>query len=1440
MKHRLLIALALCALPMVMLADEYSEEVVPASGNTIEAVHRGGGVFDLTAVPASGWTFVEWSDTHSTTATRTETVTSSSVVYDAKFEDHRCTLYGPKYPAPVGGGGTVSAAAGSCECDWILTATPASGWAFKEWTDGNTSNPRTVSVDPDEDEVSYTATFVPACVVNEPVIASVTGLGTSSVTVLCEGDCSWTLAVTAASGYTFMGWADDASAPATRTVSSTASGVDTYTPVFERTCVVNKPVVPSSPYYTATVVEGATPCTWTITLSLTPASGYTFLGWDEDGDGDPDGNTSLVLSDIPSGDDPAATLTPVFEQTCVVNKPLIAAATGMSTSSVTATGNDCEWRLTVTALENWEFTQWSDGNTSNPRVVTSGNNPAVTYTPVFEDRSCALYEDKYDNPDYGGSVAAVQDALDECKWTLTATPEEHYRFTGWSDAVITNPRVVTINPALDENVYTANFERIPCEYKDSYTSTGGGGTVAAVRTDECTCAWQLTATPTTGWTFQQWNDGNTDNPRTIYAEDDEITYTATFEDHTCALYPPVIPSPIVGGSMTVTQPSGYCECTWKLTFTPDPGYTFLGWDDDGDGTPDGNTDLERDITSDDSGPVTYTPIVEDHRCSVYPPLIASVVGVTASSITPTGSECEWTISVTTNTAECYRFVHWNDLDSSDPDYAANPRTVTSTNGQGSSITYTPVVEQTTCLYEPAYTPSEGGTVAAVMTNECDCEWQLTATPTTGWTFTRWSDDNTDNPRTVNMSASTETFSAIFEDHRCTTYEAKVVNPVTGGTVTAVNGACECDWTLTATPTEGYAFLQWEDCNYLNPRTVTVDPDAGPQTYTAHFIASDAYIDSWTATDIVVATKTQDLTPTTATIYINGVAIDAAHTDQVPDPITGEHGMWTVPGGLNDHAGEQISIIFYDNTTGLPVSVVTGTVPYISTGDKSFNTILPPLPENTDVEVVSGTLTFDDDDPMVLGALTVYADAKAVIPTGKDVTFTHIYMLGDGINHTYPQLVANGSIHNLNNDTIYYDYTLNYASFYPLAVPYDVKCEHIRTKTGKQASYEVQWYNGEDRAANAHAWTVFDDQAVGATLRAGTGYIVFAVPYKWNGTRHATVDVRFPMVAPLTTPETEKSTPVSLYGGEGTSASNKNWNLVGNPYLANYTTSDDARLLVGTYEPGISTSDNEKYEYNNDGVRYITMTTDGYQTYQQQRADEGVTIKAFTNFFIQSASTGDLVFTLSQRAQNAPRRKVSRAESEELRELAFGIVLKAADQSDRTGLLYGEDFTEAYEMNADLVKMSGSTPVLELYSLAGDEKRAFNALHMTAIRTLVPLGYTNAPMGQMTIAFDYDHYDASSLEAVMLTDYETGRIVNLLDEDYSFTTTGTEENARFVINAVLAPRVTTDIGGTGVDGSSTNELDGVYDLLGRRVSLDMLQQGVYIIIENGQSRKEVIQ
>lgn len=701
-------------------------------------------------------------------------------------------------------------------------------------------------------------------------------------------------------------------------------------------------------------------------------------------------------------------------------------------------------------------------------------------------------------------------------------------------------------------------------------------------------------------------------------------------------------------------------------------------------------------------------------------------------------------------------------------------------------------------YVETHNPGYGGSVSAEQSLSDNCVWTITALPVVGYSFAGWNDGVTTNPRTITLDSEDDniTYTATFLP---VTHD----DPATGGKIIAEQ-VDECEWRITAVPSDGYAFLKWEDDSFTNPRTITGAMITEQESYTATFITADAAIDSWTAdSKMVVRTKSVNLGTSTATIYTNGTqratGLALTKTDE---------GYWSIPASLNTYAGQPLKIIF--NCGGNPVSAIDSIVPYVV----AANTNISSISANTDIEVVSGTLTMDAASKTI-ASLDIYPDAKAVVPTGKSLAVNAIYMRANALTDKYPQLVAIGGITNA-SDTIYYDYTLNYTNYYPLAVPYDVLCSNIRTHSGKTASYEVQYYDGATRASSGAGWEVLNDQAVGARLNAGQGYIVFAVPYKWNGTRQSRVTVRFPMVADLSSGEAEKSKVVSLYNGEV--PADRNWNFLGNPYLAAFTTADNNLIM------------------EEDGVRYITTTGDYYRTYTQSRADEGIVIKPFNTFFIQAAAAGDLVFTLSQRALSAPSRSNSAAPADEL---AYGLILRSTDSADRTGLLYGDTFTDNYEMNADLVKLSGSSPVLEFYSLAGNDMRAFNALPAADITRPVPLGFRNAQTGEMVIAFDSDHYAAEPLQAVMLTDRETGRTVNLLDSDYRFTTDRAQSNERFTVYALRAPDTTTGlndhIGRTSDQSTTVN----IYDILGRRLSGDRLPQGIHIIMQNGQSRKEII-
>ena len=110
---------------------------------------------------------------------------------------------------------------------------------------------------------------------------------------------------------------------------------------------------------------------------------------------------------------------------------------------------------------------------------------------------------------------------------------------------------------------------------------------------------------------------------------------------------------------------------------------------------------------------------------------------------------------------------------------------------------------------------------------CD-DMQLTATPYNGYHFVKWSDGNTDNPRTIELTRDT-TFTALFAPNQCT------VSLQCDENQGSVEGAGVFDYLaevqISATPAYGYHFSSWSDGNTANPRTITVTKDV---TITANF------------------------------------------------------------------------------------------------------------------------------------------------------------------------------------------------------------------------------------------------------------------------------------------------------------------------------------------------------------------------------------------------------------------------------------------------------------------------------------------------------------------------------------------------------------------------------------------------------------------------------
>lgn len=108
--------------------------------------------------------------------------------------------------------------------------------------------------------------------------------------------------------------------------------------------------------------------------------------------------------------------------------------------------------IMATANEHYYFAQWSDGVTSNPRVITVTGD--MTYTAVFEP---VMYTLTVAANDYSmGQVTGGGSYAYGTEVTIEARAFGGYRFIGWNDGVMDEQRTVTVTA---DATYTAIFEQ---------------------------------------------------------------------------------------------------------------------------------------------------------------------------------------------------------------------------------------------------------------------------------------------------------------------------------------------------------------------------------------------------------------------------------------------------------------------------------------------------------------------------------------------------------------------------------------------------------------------------------------------------------------------------------------------------------------------------------------------------------------------------------------------------------------------------------------------------------------------------------------------------------------------------------------------------------------------------------------------------------------------
>ena len=311
------------------------------------------------------------------------------------------------------------------------------------------------------------------------------------------------LTATPNSGYTFSGWSNGSTVnPVTVTLNSNTSITANFAliPVYTITVTAEEGGSVSS--------EGGEYQQGTqVTLTATSDEGYEFSGWS-------DGNTEATRVITASED---LTLTASFSELIISYTLTVTSQEGGSVNSEGGEYNEgTEVTLTATASEGYRFTGWSDGSTEESITITLSEN--TTLEALFE--LIPVYTVTVTSE--GGMVTGPGEYQEGTEVTLTATPDEGYRFTGWSDGSTEESITITLS---EDTTLEALFELIPVY---TVTVTGEGGVVTGAGEYQEGTEVTITATPDEGYRFTGWSDGSIEESITITLSED-INLEVLFE-----------------------------------------------------------------------------------------------------------------------------------------------------------------------------------------------------------------------------------------------------------------------------------------------------------------------------------------------------------------------------------------------------------------------------------------------------------------------------------------------------------------------------------------------------------------------------------------------------------------------------------------------------------------------------------------------------------------------------------------------------------------------------------------------------------------------------------------------------------------------------------------------------------------------------------------------
>ena len=312
-----------------------------------------------------------------------------------------------------------------------------------------------------------------------------------------------------------------------------------------------------------------------VSLTATPATGYDFVNWTEDGT---EVSTSATYSFSVTED---RTLVANFElQTFNISASVLPANSGTITGDGTYDYNTtCE--LVATPETGYDFVNWTVDGTEVSTDATYSFTVTENRTLVanFELQTFEISASVL--PANSGTItgAGTYDYNTTCE--LVATPEIGYDFVNWTEDGTEVSTDATYSFTVTENrTLVANFELQTFNISASVLPANSG-TITGDGTYDYNTTCELVATPETGYDFVNWTvDGTEVSTDATYSftVTENRTLVANFELQTFEISASVLPA----NSGTITGAGTYdYNTTCELVATPETGYDFVNWTEDG-------------------------------------------------------------------------------------------------------------------------------------------------------------------------------------------------------------------------------------------------------------------------------------------------------------------------------------------------------------------------------------------------------------------------------------------------------------------------------------------------------------------------------------------------------------------------------------------------------------------------------------------------------------------------------------------------------------------------------------------------------------------------------------------------------------------------------------------------------------------------------------------